>query len=184
MKLEIGNFHLKEIVFGEKTMFKNGVLTVNQNEAMDYANPDGKLVRMELHIVRPGESVRILPAKAATEPRFRPDGRCLFPGYTGPVADCGDGIIYALKDMSVIVAGKYSSMGDGVVEMSGIGGENCFFAQLTNLVLYAERANEKELDLTLREEDEFRLAGHRLAEYLVKSLKDQQPADWECFDFE
>lgn len=184
MKLEIGNFHVKEIVFGEKTMFQNGILTVNRHEAMNYANPDGKLVRMELHIVHPGESVRILPAKAATEPRFRPDGRCLFPGYTGPVADCGNGIIYALKDMSVIVAGKYSSMGDGVVDMGGIGGKNCPFARLTNLVLYAERANEKELDLTLREEDEFRLAAHLLAEYLGKCLEDQHPEDWECLDFE
>lgn len=30
MKLEIGNFHVKDVVFGERTFFENGVLTINK----------------------------------------------------------------------------------------------------------------------------------------------------------
>nr|AAB35795.1 48 kda PB betaine reductase subunit {N-terminal} [Eubacterium acidaminophilum, Peptide Partial, 38 aa] [Peptoclostridium acidaminophilum] len=36
MKLELGNFYVEEIVFGEKTSFKDGVLTINKQEALDY----------------------------------------------------------------------------------------------------------------------------------------------------
>ncbi|HBD65138.1 MAG TPA: hypothetical protein DC038_11985, partial [Clostridiales bacterium] len=30
MRLEIGNFLIKDVIFGEKTMFNNGVLTINK----------------------------------------------------------------------------------------------------------------------------------------------------------
>lgn len=183
-KLEIGNFYVKDIIFGEKTSFKNGILTVNKEEAIQAANADGKLKNVELHVVYPGDSVRICPVKAATEPRFRPDGRALFPGYTGQVTRCGEGIIYAMKGMAVLVCGNYSSMGDGVLDMSGPGAEYSYHATTKNLVIYAERINEKDLDLTLREEDELRIAAHYMAEYLGKTLKDKEPEEWERFDWE
>lgn len=77
-KLEIGNFLVRDIVFGEKTAYEGGILTVNREEATKAINPLGKLKNIELHIVHPGDSVRICPVKGAVEPRFRPDGRALF----------------------------------------------------------------------------------------------------------
>ena len=183
-KLEIGNFYVRDICFGEKTEYKDGILYVNEKEAADAINPDGKLTNIKLHIVHPGDSVRILPVKAAAEPRFRPDGRCLFPGYTGPVTPCGDGTVFAMKNIAVLSAGKYSSMGDGVLDMSGPGADYSSFSKTTNLVIYAERTNEKDLDLTLREEDEFRIAAHYMAEYLGKTLEGLEPEDWESYCLE
>ncbi len=118
-KLEIGNFYVKDIVFGGKTSFKNGILTVNKEEAIACVDPDGALKNIELYIIRPGDSVRVMPAKAAVEPRFRPDGRSTFPGFTGPIASCGDGVLYAMKGMSVICCGKYGISSDGLIDMSG-----------------------------------------------------------------
>lgn len=183
-KLEIGNFQVRDIVFGEKTGFEKGILTVNKEEAVRAVNPDGKLKNIELYVVYPGDSVRICPVKASVEPRYRPDGRALFPGYTGPVTTCGEGIIYAMKGITVLVSGHYSSMGDGVLDMSGPGAEYSYHARTVNLVIYAERTNEKELDLTLREEDEFRISAHYMAEYLGRTLKDQEPETWECYELE
>ena len=77
-KLRIGNFHVKDIVFGEKTAFKNGVLTVNKEEAIAYLDPNKELKNIQLHIVRPGDSTRILPCKVAVEPRFRRMGAAPF----------------------------------------------------------------------------------------------------------
>ena len=54
MKLEIGNFHVKDIVFGRETTFKEGILTVNEKEAIEALNPDGNLKEVELQIVHPG----------------------------------------------------------------------------------------------------------------------------------
>lgn len=56
-KLEIGNFLVRDIVFGEKTAYEGGILTVNREEATKAINPLGKLKNIELHIVHPGDSV-------------------------------------------------------------------------------------------------------------------------------
>ena len=42
-KLEIGNFLVRDIVFGEKTAYEGGILTVNREEATKAINPLGKL---------------------------------------------------------------------------------------------------------------------------------------------
>ena len=146
-KLEIGNFLVRDIVFGEKTAYEGGILTVNREEATKAINPLGKLKNIELHIVHPGDSVRICPVKGAVEPRFRPDGRALFPGYTGPVTSCGEGTLHAMKGIAVLVCGRYSSMGDGILDMSGPGADYSYHSTTTNLVIFSERTTEKELEL-------------------------------------
>lgn len=183
-KLKIGSFYVKDIVFGNKTNFKDGILTVNKKEAIEYLNPDNKLKNIELYVVKPGDSARLVPAKAAVEPRFRPDGRAVFPGYTGPMEGAGDGEVYALKGMSVICCGKYGNMVDGMIDMSGPAAKHSIYAQLINLVVYAERSNEKDLELSIRVETDQRLAAHLLAEYVAKSLEGQTPDDWECYELE
>ena len=183
-KLEIGNFYVKDIRFGSKTSFHEGVLTVNEEEAIACLNADGKLTNIKLYIVRPGDSARLVPAKAAVEPRFRPDGRAVFPGYTGPVKTAGEGLVYALKNMSVICCGKYGNMVDGMVDMSGPAAKHSIYSQLINLVVYAERAVEKDLDLSIRVEDEQRKAVHLLAEYVAKSVAEQEPEEWERYELE
>lgn len=183
-KLNVGNFYVREIHFGNKTGFQSGVLTVNKNEAINYLNPDGKLKNVELFVAKPGDSLRLVPAKAAVEPRFRPDGRAVFPGYTGPMESAGNGTVYALKGMSVICCGKYSNMVDGMVDMSGPAAKHSIYSQLINLVIYAERSNEKDLELSIRVETEFRLAAHLLAEYVAKTLDSQEPDSWENYELE
>ena len=120
MKLEIGHFSVKDVRFGEKTAFADGILTVNREEAIAALNKDGKLKNVSLHIARPGDSTRIIPAKAAAGVRCRPDGRCVFSGYTGEVAQAGSGVTYALDGMCVLGAGLHSRQGmNGMVDMSG-----------------------------------------------------------------
>lgn len=184
MALKVGNFYVKDIVFGDKTKFSDGLLTVNKEEAIAHINPEGKLKNIELYVVHPGDSVRIAPAKAAVAVRFRPDGRCIFPGYTGAVSKCGEGIIYAMQNTAVIASGKYSNMDNGIVDMSGPGAQYSALSQLVNLVIYAERVNEKDLELTLRVEEEHRLAAHLLSEYIGKALEGQEPEEWEIYDLE
>ncbi len=183
-KLEIGNFYVKEIQFGRSTNFKDGILTIDKEEAISSLDPDHKLTNIELYIVHPGDSTRIVPAKAAVEPRFRPDGRAVFPGYTGAMEPAGSGKLYALKGMSVISSCKYSSMVDGMVDMSGPAAEHSIFSKLINLVVYAERIEEKELELSIRVDTDYRLATHMLAEYVAKSLEGQLPDEWECYELE
>lgn len=181
-KLEIGNFHVKDIVFGDKTSYKDGVLTVNKEEAIAALNPEGKLKNVELQIARPGESVRILPIKAAVEPRARADGRATFPGYTGPMAECGEGVLYALKDMSVMAVGKYGGWMEGIVDMSGPGAELTNYAKVINLCFVAENTDPNEDAGSQHKNLNFRIGAHLLAQYLGKAVLGQEPDDWERFE--
>lgn len=59
MRLEIGNFYVREVCFGEKTSFADGLLTVNQQEALDFVRQDSHITQAELAIVHPGQMVRL-----------------------------------------------------------------------------------------------------------------------------
>ena len=185
-KLRIGNFHVKDIVFGDKTAFKDGVLTVNKEEAIANLDPNHELTNIEVYIVHPGDNVRILPCKVGLEPRFRPDGRATFPGVTGglTIESCGDGDLYAMKGISVIAAGKYSQAADGMLDMSGPGAEHSMFAQMVNLVVYAELINPTKVDQPFRNEEALKMAAHYLADYVAQSLEGQEPEDWEVYELE
>ena len=106
MKLTIGNFYVKDIVFGNELSFKDGVLTINKEEALDFVKQDDRITEAELYIVKPGDSVRLCPVKEAIEPRVRPDGKGIFPGYTTELRQAGEGTVYALKNTSVLVVGR------------------------------------------------------------------------------
>lgn len=107
MRLEIGNFHVKDIVFGDQLSFRDGVLTINKEEALNFIREDERITEADLYIVKPGDEVRLCPVKEAIEPRVRPDGRGLFPGYTSKLLPAGEGVIHALKDCSVLVVGRH-----------------------------------------------------------------------------
>jgi len=185
MKLEIGNFHVKDIRFGDRTSYAGGILTVNKEEAIAALNVEGTLKNVKLEIARPGESVRILPIKATAEPRFRPDGRSAFPGYTGPTAPAGQGVTYALKGMAVLGVGMHSVNGmNYMLDMSGPGAEQSpAYSKLVHLLFVAENADPEE-DTVRLENINFVKAAHYLAEYVAAAVKDQEPEDWERFTWD
>lgn len=180
-KLEIGNFYVRDIVFGGKTNFQEGILTVNKKEALKILDPDQVMHNVQLHIAHPGDKIRIIPAKFCVEPRFRPDGRCVFPGCTGPAEGCGEGIVYAMKGISVISAGKFS--GGGLIDMSGPGAAHCAHAQTVNLVVYGEVEGES-VEEEQKTNDVLRMAGLRLSEYVGKTVEGQKPEEWETYELE
>ena len=67
MKLEIGNFHVKDVVFGDKTFFENGILTINKKEACEFILQDEHITEVDIEIAKPGEDVRIVPIKEARQ---------------------------------------------------------------------------------------------------------------------
>lgn len=86
MKLEIGNFPVKEITFGPKTSYAGGLLTINKDEAIAKVKEDEHITDADLHIVNPGDMVRLVPVKDAIEMRCRIEGcKGLYPGVTSPI---------------------------------------------------------------------------------------------------
>ena len=183
LKLEIGNFYVKDIHFGNKTSYEDGILTVNKEEALKVVREDEHIIDADLHIVRPGEDVRLVPVKEAIEPRVKLDGSPLFPGVTGEVVIAGNGVTHALKGCSVLVVGKHwGGFQDGLIDMGGEGAKYTYYSQLKNLVLVADTDEEFEKREQQKKNKALRWAGMRLAEYIGSCLKDLKPESTEIFE--
>ncbi|WP_332842414.1 glycine/sarcosine/betaine reductase component B subunit [Paraclostridium sp. AKS81] len=139
MKLEIGNFYVKSIEFSNKTSYENGILRLNKEELLNFIKEDERITDADLHIVNPGEMIRLCPVKEAIEPRVKVDNRALFPGFTGDLENCGHGKTHALKDCSVLVVGKHwGGFQDGLIDMGGEGAKYTYFSKIKNIVLVAD----------------------------------------------
>ncbi len=184
MRLELGNFYVKDIVFGEETSYSNGILTINKEEALKVVMEDEHITDADLHIVKPGDRVRLVPVKEAIEPRVRVDGGPVFPGVTGDLMQAGNGRTHALKDCSVLVVGKHCGFQDGLIDMSGEGAKYTYYSQLKNIVLVADTDEEFEKRKPLKKNRVLRWAGMRLAEYIGSCVKDLEPEELEVFELE
>lgn len=185
MKLEIGNFQVKDVVFGEQTMFHNGVLSINKEEAMSFLKEDEHIIDVDIIIAKPGENTRIVPVKEAVEPRIRPDGRPVFPGVTGDVEAAGSGRVHALKGCSVLGVGMhYGSFGDGLIDMGGEGAKYTLFSELINICVVADTDEEFERFEQQKKNGAIRWATHKLAEYLGNAVKDLVPEETEVFELD
>lgn len=183
MRLEIGNFYVKDIVFGNELSYEDGILTIEKEAALNYIRQDERITEAELYIANPGDQIRMCPVKEAIEPRVRPDGRSAFPGYTGDMTRAGEGVTYALKNCSVLVVGRHwGGFQDGIIDMSGEGQKYTLFGQLMNIVLVADTNEEFEKHEQQKKNDALRRAGHKLAEYIANCVKELEPEETEVFD--
>ena len=146
MKLKIGNIPVKDVVLGSKDEFKDGVLTINKQAAVDYLMElDDHITSLDIVIAHPGDDTRIVPVIETIEPRCRVDGRTLFPGVTDEVVPAGDGELKALKGTCVtVVGGTWGSFGDGVIDMGGEGAKHTYWSKLINICLVGETDEEFE----------------------------------------
>lgn len=185
MKLEIGNFYVKDVLFGEETSYKNGILTINKEDALAFIKEDEHITDVNIEIAKPGENTRIVPVKEAAEPRVRPDGRSTFPGVTGELEACGNGRVHALKGVSVLGVGMhYGSFGDGLIDMGGEGAKYTLFSKLINICVVADTDEEFERFEQQKKNRAIRWATHRFAEYLGNTVKMLDPETIDVFELE
>ncbi len=185
MKLEIGNFHVKEICFGNETGFSKGVLTINKEEALEFVKEDEHITDADLVLVKPGDDVRIVPVKEAVEPRCKVSDGNMFPGVTNDLVMAGNGRTHVLKGSCILVVGKHwGGFQDGLVDMSGPGAKHTIYSQLNNICLVADTDEEFEKKEQQKKNHALRWAGMRLAEYIGKCVQEKEPEEIETFDIE
>lgn len=185
MKLEIGNFYVKSIEFSNETSYENGILRLNKEELLNFIKEDERIEDADLHIVNPGEMIRLCPVKEAIEPRVKVDNRALFPGFTGDLENCGHGKTHALKDCSVLVVGKHwGGFQDGLIDMGGEGAKYTYFSKIKNIVLVADTNEDFEKNEQQKKNDALRVAGHKLAEYIAKCVQELEPEEVEVYELE
>lgn len=187
MELRLGNFHVKDVAFGEATSYSNGVLTIDKEEALRLIRQDERITKCDLVIAKPGDSVRLIPVKAIVEARCKVSEGSFFPGYYGELKPAGEGITHCLKDMSVMAVGKYGNFESGVLDMSGEGAKHSPFSSLINVAIVMESTDEIEEyegDNAHPNEYAFRRASMVLSEYLGETVRELEPDEYEDYRFE
>lgn len=180
MKLELGYIHIKDIVFDTESKVKDNVLHVNKGELIAKLLEDETLKSVELHIAKPGESIRITPVKDVIEPRVKVEGEGgIFPGVISKVKTVGSGKTNVLKDMAVVTTGDIVGFQEGIIDMTGIGAEYTPFSKLNNLVLVCQPVDGVS---KYDHEKAVRLAGLKTATYLGELAKELAPEETQTFE--
>lgn len=201
MRLELGTFHINSIEFGARTAVAGGTLVVNKDEVQRLVLGDSHFADVQVHLVRPGEAVRIINAKDAIEPRWKVSGPGgVFPGFVSAPTTVGEGRTHRLSGVAVLevaqpVPGEQIHFREQILDMSGPGAEFSPFAQTLNLALEftphpslfpSASVDAKDvLGGTRAAEDYNRattLACLKVAAYLAKATAEQQPDEIETFE--
>ncbi len=183
MKLEIGNFYVRDIRFGDVTEYKNNVLTINKEEALKTVLEDEHITEADIRFAKPGESIRITPVKEAIEPRAKVSGGVLFPGILNELVPVGSGRTHVLKGACVLAVGKHwGGFQDGLIDMSGLGAKQTMHSELLNICLIADTDEEFERYEQQKKNKALRWAGMRLSEYIGNCIKDMEPEEIEIYD--
>lgn len=180
MRLELGKILIKDVVFGDVTSLKNGVLSVNKKELIDLLMEDEHIKSVELDIAKPGESVRITPVKDVVEPRVKVEGPGgVFPGVLSKVDVVGSGKTNVLKGCAIMTTGKIVGFQEGIVDMKGPGAELTPFSKMINLVVKCDPIDGiKQHD----HEKAVRFAGFKAAAYVAETAKTLTPDEVEVFE--
>ncbi|MBI5518580.1 MAG: glycine/sarcosine/betaine reductase component B subunit [Desulfovibrio sp.] len=186
MKLEIGNFVVKEVAFGAKTGFADGVFTVCKEEALAEVLKDEHITEAELHIVKPGDEVRLCPVKEALEIRCRVSGAPgNHPGVTSGLQSAATGRVHTLSGAALLVVGKHwGSFQDGILDMGGPFQRDTIYGFLKNLVLVADTDEEFERHEQQKKNHALRWAGMRLAEFLGNTLAGLTPDSVDTYELD
>lgn len=181
MKLELCKIVIDKLEFGSRTSAQNKTLTINKDELVAKILEDEKLKSVDVELVHPGDSTRILPVKDAIEPRCKLEGNGqVFPGWIGDVDTVGDGKTLVLEGSCVLTTGRLVAPQEGIVDMSGPGADYTPFSKTCNIVLVFTPQDGIELHEL---EAVYRKAGLRAAFYLADACKQCKVDHVETYDW-
>ena len=146
MRLEIGTFPVRDVVFSRHTSWSDGVLEVDRESVLCEVRKDPRIASAELELARPGESVRIWPVRDVIEPRIKVEGPgTAYPGICGrPIETVGEGRTHRLAGVGVTEVSEvnwHDAGGDYVevfMDMSGPWADLVPTSSLLNLCLVVE----------------------------------------------
>ncbi|HKL13260.1 MAG TPA: glycine/sarcosine/betaine reductase component B subunit [Halanaerobiales bacterium] len=180
MNLELGKIQIDDISFAEKTEIKDNVLYINKEELLDNIDGEDDVKSIEIDLVKPGDSVRIIPVKDVIEPRVKVEGPGgVFPGFISSEEIVGSGRTIALKGCAVVTTGNIVGFQEGIIDMTGPGADYTPFSQFNNIVINCEIKD----DVQQHEHEELvRMVGLKAATYLAEAGKDIECDEVEEFE--
>ena len=108
MKLEVGTFPVRDIVFGAQTRWQDGVLSINRDELLALILEDPYIGWAEIDVARPGDSTRIVQIRDIIEPKVKVSGPGVtYPGISGrDVTSVGQGRTHRLGGMTLFACSE------------------------------------------------------------------------------
>ena len=99
MRLELGTFPVRDVIFGNSTDWDDGVLKIDHDGLVGRILKDPRIKQARLELARPGESTRITKMRDTIEPRVKVAGPgIVYPGLCGrSVTPVGSGRTHRLE---------------------------------------------------------------------------------------
>lgn len=167
MRLEIQSIDIQDLQPGSKTYAKDRVLYVNLKELEEILLKDSRFRSVDVHMVYPGDRLRIVNLLDVVQPRCKIDKvEADFPGFIGRLQLAGDGRTRSLRGVGVLVSNpstnrKYSAL----LDMSGIAAQMSRYGKMRHIHI-APAMSEGMEDRDF--EDAVKIAGLRTAVYLAR----------------
>ena len=141
MRLEVGTIQIRDVEIGRATALTDHTLVIDPEELRTLVLEDSHFADVQVHLVKPGESVRIIHVLDVVEPRFKvagPGG--VFPGFVSPALTVGEGRTHRLAGVAVAevgapVPGESTVFRQRLIDMTGPGAELSPFARTFNVAL-------------------------------------------------
>ncbi len=194
MKLKRQYYNVKSAEFGDITSFKNGKLTICQNDLQELVKPFLKSIeKVSFELVHPGENTRIVHLLDTILPMKKINGNGKeYSGFFGQPDTIGKGITNVLQGFAVMECAplpwddKSASSGllyprDAIMDMQGPIDQFTPFSKTINLaIVYTlkEGKSSNEYD------NDIRLCGLKVSEYLASLTIDSEPDSTEEFSTE
>src|SRR5918992_3731234 len=187
MRLEMGTFPVRDVVFGSQTRWRDGVLEIDRESILDVIFRDPRIATADLELAKPGESVRIWPVRDVIEPRVKVEGPgVVYPGICGrSITTVGQGRTHRLSGMGVVEVSEvpwHESGGDHLfvfLDMSGPWADVIPLSSLINLCVVVEP--DPLLGVDARN-DAVHQAVLTVSDRLAEATKDLEPPEREVFE--
>ncbi len=187
MRLELGTFPVKDVVFGRQDRWRDGVLEVDRAGLLRAIARDPRIVHADLQLARPGEPVRITKVRDVLEPRVKVSGPgVVYPGVCGrPVTTVGRGRTHRLQGVAVVESADvemyegYDAAVEIFLDMSGPAADLTPFGSTLNLCLVVEP--DRQISI-FDQNDAIHAASLLVTDRLAETVKGLEPPQLETFE--
>jgi sarcosine reductase len=182
MRLDVAQYLVQDVQFADQLAWEHGTLTVQPEQLRALFRQEPHIHDVALHIVRPGESARIIHVLDTVGPMAKVEGpSTVFPGFLGPPLTCGRGRTHQLSGFNLVQSAILPepqhgvlSVREGIIDMSGPAALYCAAAESINLVAVctpAPYATNIEFDAAIRR------SSLRVAQTLAEVTRSVLPDD-------
>jgi glycine reductase len=183
MRLEIQSIDIKDIRPGSKTHAKDNILYVNLEELQEILLKDSRIKSVDIHLVYPGDKVRIVNLMDVVQPRCKIEKvEADFPGFIGKMQVAGSGRTRSLRGVGVLVSNPYTNRKySALLDMSGLVAEMSRYGKMKHISIAPAMADgTEERDF----EDAVKMAGLKTAVYLARGAEGHPVDEVEVYELD